>query len=65
MIKRCNRIACRWFLFRSDFSAYTGEKYWQVVKQERENCPKNCEKYIERQEINRINNEKYGELKNI
>jgi len=63
MQKRCNIIACMWFLFSSDFSPYTGEKYWQEVKQNRDKCPKDCEKYIERQEIIRINNEKYGELK--
>lgn len=62
-MKRCKEIFCKWFLFRSHFSPYTGEKDWLRVKAERENCPKDCKGYLERMEINRINDEKYGRLK--
>ena len=43
---KCDRLCCMWFLYSFDFSAYTGQKDWERVKSERENCPKDCENYL-------------------
>jgi hypothetical protein len=50
-MKKCNRVACLWFLYSFDFSRYTGQHHWERVKLERESCPRECEKYIEHQII--------------
>lgn len=51
--RKCKKICCLWYLHSFNFSSY--DKYsmqqWERVKIERENCPKNCEKYIEIQKI--------------
>jgi hypothetical protein len=48
---KCDRIVCLWWLYSFDFSQYTGQKDWERVKKEREDCPKDCDKYVKAQAI--------------
>lgn len=52
-MRKCNRMSCLWFLHSFDFSQYNKHSLdqWERVQHECESCPKDCIKYIEKQEI--------------